>query len=300
MSDVGAGGQLAEAIEDFADYARLVLGRSEATVRAYRNDLSTLSGHIADFAGFSLPALRAWLADGVERGLARSTMARRTAAVRAFSTWAYNQGHLDSDVAARLAAPTVNRHLPKVLSPQRADELVAAGGHGAEDDPQGLRDRAILELLYATGIRVSELTGLDLGDADHARRTLRVTGKGNKQRVVPYGDTAAEAIGAWLRVGRPELARADTQALFVGARGWRIDPRQVRRIVSAAAARSGASDITPHSLRHSAATHMLEGGADLRVVQELLGHSSLSTTQIYTHVSAQRLKAVYDRAHPRA
>ncbi|WJY68312.1 tyrosine recombinase XerC [Corynebacterium auris] len=300
MSDARAGNQLAEAVEDFAEYARLVLCRSEATVRAYRGDLATLSGHVDGFAGFTLPALRAWLADAVERGLARSTMARRTAAVRAFSTWAYKQGHLESDVAARLAAPKITRPLPKVLSPERAGELVEADPGDDGHPAHNLRDRAILELLYATGIRVSELTGLDLGDVDHARRTVRVTGKGSKQRVVPYGEQAHESLEAWLDRGRPALAGPAQRALFVGARGGRIDPRQVRRIVEAAAARAGATDITPHSLRHTAATHMLEGGADLRVVQELLGHSSLTTTQIYTHVSAQRLKAVYDRAHPRA
>jgi len=291
--------QLAEAVEDFAEHARLVQGRSEATVKAYRCDLATLGERVDGFDSFTLPALRAWLADGLSRGLARSTLARRTAAVRAFSTWAFHQGHLDTDVAARLAAPKVNRHLPKVVNAGQAGDLVEAEINDDAHRAETLRDRAMLELLYATGIRVSELTALDIGDVDIARRTARVTGKGNKQRVVPFGERAADALDEWLRTGRGEVA-GEGRAMFVGSRGRRIDPRQVRRIVERAAQRTGAGAVTPHSLRHSAATHMLEGGADLRVVQELLGHSSLQTTQIYTHVSAQRLKKVYDQAHPRA
>ncbi|MCT1451399.1 tyrosine recombinase XerC [Corynebacterium sp. p3-SID1145] len=302
--------QLEAAIDDFADYALLVKGRSPATVKGYRSDLRTLVPFAGTFADFTLPTLRAWLADALRAGLARSTMARRTAAVRAFSTWAYERGHLDSDVAARLATPQVNRHLPDVVTPARAEQLVEAEINADAASPEAARDRAMLELLYATGMRVAELTGLDTGDIDVSRRLARVTGKGNKQRVVPFGDNAAAAIDTWLArrgellnngAGSSAAASADaTKALFLGSRGGRIDQRQVRRVVERAAQRTGDSDLSPHALRHSAATHMLEGGADLRVVQELLGHSSLQTTQIYTHVSAQRLKSVYDRAHPRA
>ncbi|MDN8593699.1 MULTISPECIES: tyrosine recombinase XerC [unclassified Corynebacterium] len=302
--------QLEAAIDDFADYALLVKGRSPATVKGYRSDLRTLVPFAGTFADFTLPTLRAWLADALRAGLARSTMARRTAAVRAFSTWAYERGHLDSDVAARLATPQVNRHLPDVVTPARAEQLVEAEINADAASPEAARDRAMLELLYATGMRVAELTGLDTGDIDASRRLARVTGKGNKQRVVPFGDNAAAAIDTWLArrgellnngAGSSAAASADaTKALFLGSRGGRIDQRQVRRVVERAAQRTGDSDLSPHALRHSAATHMLEGGADLRVVQELLGHSSLQTTQIYTHVSAQRLKSVYDRAHPRA
>lgn len=302
--------QLEAAIDDFADYALLVKGRSPATVKGYRSDLRTLVPFAGTFADFTLPTLRAWLADALRAGLARSTMARRTAAVRAFSTWAYERGHLDSDVAARLATPQVNRHLPDVVTPARAEQLVEAEINADAASPEAARDRAMLELLYATGMRVAELTGLDTGDIDASRRLARVTGKGNKQRVVPFGDNAAAAIDAWLArrgellnngAGSSAATSADaTTALFLGSRGGRIDQRQVRRVVERAAQRTGDSDLSPHALRHSAATHMLEGGADLRVVQELLGHSSLQTTQIYTHVSAQRLKSVYDRAHPRA
>ena len=300
--------QLEAAIDDFADYALLVKGRSPATVKGYRSDLRTLVPLCATFAEFTLPTLRAWLADALRSGLARSTMARRTAAARAFSTWAYERGHLDSDVAARLATPQVNRHLPDVVTPARAGQLVEAEINADAASPEAARDRAMLELLYATGMRVAELTGLDIADIDASRRLARVTGKGNKQRVVPFGDNAATALEAWL-ARRDELlkpgaaasaASSATEALFLGSRGGRIDQRQVRRVVERAAQRTGDSDLSPHALRHSAATHMLEGGADLRVVQELLGHSSLQTTQIYTHVSAQRLKSVYDQAHPRA
>ena len=294
--------QIEAAIDDFADHALLVKGRSPATVKGYRSDLRTLAPFAETFADFTLPTLRAWLADALRSGLARSTMARRTAAVRAFSTWAYDRGYLDSDVAARLATPQVNRHLPDVVTPDRAGKLVEAEINADAASPEAARDRAMLELLYATGMRVAELTGLDTADIDTSRRLARVTGKGNKQRVVPFGENAASAIDAWLTYRDQLLAPGteDAPALFLGSRGGRIDQRQVRRVVERAAQRTGDSDLSPHALRHSAATHMLEGGADLRVVQELLGHSSLQTTQIYTHVSAQRLKSVYDQAHPRA
>ncbi|QYH19545.1 tyrosine recombinase XerC [Corynebacterium aquatimens] len=304
--------QVQAAVEDFADHARLVLGRSENTVRGYQSDLAQLAGKVDTFDQFTLDALRRWLADAVHEGKARSTLARRTAAVRAFSTWAYHQGFLDQDVAARLVTPKITRPLPTVLRQDAAVALVEdpasrkAGDKDKDNDqdkaesPEQLRDRAMLELLYATGIRVGELTGLDMGDVDLDRRIAKVTGKGNKQRVVPFGIAAAEAVEAWTGRGRPALVAGAEAALFVGSRGKRIDQRQVRRIVERAAADTGAGDATPHSLRHSAATHLLEGGADLRVVQELLGHSSLQTTQIYTHVSAQRLKRVYEQAHPRA
>ncbi|MCT1612967.1 tyrosine recombinase XerC [Corynebacterium sanguinis] len=291
--------QLGEAIEDFAEHAELVLGRSPATVKAYRSDLATLLPFATTFAELTLPTLRAWLADAVSRGLARSTLARRTSTVRAFSTWACNQGYLQSDPAARLLSPKVNRHLPTVVEAEAAGELVEAEINDDDHPAEALRDRAMLELLYATGMRVAELSALDIGDVDLGRGAVKVTGKGDKQRIVPFGGAASDAVQRWVSAGRGELA-GDTDALFVGSRGKRIDQRQVRRIVERAAVRTGAGEISPHSLRHSAATHMIEGGADLRVVQEMLGHSSLQTTQIYTHVSAQRLKNVYDRAHPRA
>lgn len=292
-------GQLQAAVADFAEYAELVLGRSPNTVKGYVSDLATLAGYADTYSEFTLDALRRWLADALAAGKSRSTLARRTAAVRAFSTWSYRQGHIDADVAARLKAPKVTRPLPNVVRGERAGELVEADTADDAHPAEHLRDRAMLELLYATGMRVGELTGLNLGDVDLARGLARVTGKGNKQRVVPFGDEAAAAVAEWLKRGRTELA-GETDALFVGSRGGRIDQRQVRRVVDRAGARTGVEHVSPHTLRHTAATHMLEGGADLRVVQEMLGHTSLQTTQIYTHVSAQRLKRVYDQAHPRA
>ncbi|WP_296087625.1 tyrosine recombinase XerC [uncultured Corynebacterium sp.] len=291
-------GQMDEAIEDFADFQLQVKGRAEATVRGYRADLKNLAQDIDTFADFNLNNLRQWLGNAVAEGKARATLARRTASVKAFSTWAEREGYLSRDVAARLVTPKVGQHLPTVMAPQQAGELV--GNAVSVDEAHFQRDSAILELLYATGMRVAELARLDIGDVDFKRSTARVTGKGNKQRVVPFGTAATDALQQWIDGGRKELARGDTQAIFVGSRGARIDQRQVRRIVEKAAAVTGTSGLTPHGVRHLAATHLLEGGADLRVVQELLGHSSLSTTQIYTHVSAKRLKQVYTQAHPRA
>ncbi|QGU04903.1 tyrosine recombinase XerC [Corynebacterium comes] len=288
--------QLEEAVEDFADHSRLVLGRSAATVRGYRSDLLDLAAHVPTFRHFTLPALRAWLALAVSEGKSRATIARRTASLRGFSSWALKQGHIDTDVAARLVTPKVNRPLPQVLNVRKAGEFV--GNAASRDETEFLRDTAMLELLYATGVRVAELTGINVKDLDLTRNTVRVRGKGDKERVVPFGRAAADAVQQWLHSGRPTMA-GDTPALFVGVRGGRIDPRQVRRIVEKAGRVTG-QRISPHGLRHTAATHLLEGGADLRVVQEMLGHSSLQTTQIYTHVSAERLKEVYSRAHPRA
>ncbi|AWB81686.1 recombinase XerC [Corynebacterium yudongzhengii] len=290
--------QLVEAIEDFAEYQRLVRGRSEATVRGYRSDLKDLARSVGSFAEFTLNALRSWLAEAVYAGKSRATLARRTASARAFSTWATRQGYLATDVASRLATPKIQRDLPQVLSPTQAEELVTAP---SADDAEAQRDSAILELLYATGMRVGELVGLDTQDLELSRRTARVTGKGNKQRIVPFGTQAARAVQLWLDDGRAQLDRGEAEdAVFLGMRGRRIDPRQVRRIVEKSAQKSGVRELTPHGLRHSAATHLLEGGADLREVQEMLGHSSLQTTQIYTHVSAERLKEVFLQAHPRA
>ncbi|WP_165242472.1 tyrosine recombinase XerC [Corynebacterium lizhenjunii] len=297
-----ATGQLVEAVEDYAFFLRDVQDKAEATVRGYRSDLLDLAAAVPDFAHFDLLALREWLSAAVAQGLSRATLARRTAAARGFSTWAHRQGYLEADVAARLMTPKAHRHLPRVLTHDQAEELVdsiAEGGDSSISSGVAARDRAMVELLYATGVRVGELVGLDLRDLNLERRTARVTGKGNKQRVVPFGQACAEALQAWLQQ-RADYDRGHSPAVFLGVRGGRIDPRQVRRIVEKAAAQAGAPGLTPHGVRHSAATHLLEGGADLRMVQELLGHSSLQTTQIYTHVSTQRLQQVYQQAHPRA
>lgn len=282
--------QLVEAIYDFAEHQRLVLGRSEATIKGYTSDLLDLAKTIDSFSSFTLPRLRNWLAAAVAEGKARSTLARRTASAKAFSTWAVKQGYLRTDEAAKLSSPKVPKHLPKVLDPKEAS--AAMDNAKSADELHLVRDTAMLELLYATGMRVSELTGIDLHDIDSSRQTIRVLGKGNKERIVPFGDAANTALNAWL-ARREELAK-DPDALFVGTRGKRIDQRQVRRVVEAA------GEVSPHALRHSTATHLLEGGADLRVVQELLGHASLQTTQVYTHVTSERLKKVFNQAHPRA
>lgn len=297
-----------EILGEFDEHLALERGRSEHTRRAYLGDLRSLfvflatQGH-TDLDGLSLPLLRSWLAAQAAAGAARSTLARRTSTVKTFTAWAARRGLLDSDPGARLQLPKARRTLPAVLRRDQAhDALVAAESGARQEDPIALRDRLIAELLYATAVRVSELCGLDVDDVDSSRRVLRVLGKGNKQRTVPFGEPAADALQAWLARGRPPLATGESgAALLLGARGGRLDPRQARTVVhQTVAAVSGAPDMGPHGLRHTAATHLLEGGADLRIVQELLGHSSLATTQLYTHVTVARLRAVHDQAHPRA
>jgi integrase/recombinase XerC len=293
-------------LEEFDEYLALQCGRSEHTRRAYLGDLRSLFGFIDGRAGLdalSLSILRSWLAAAAGTGAARTTLARRTSAVKAFTAWAARRGLLSGDPAARLQVPKAHRTLPAVLRQDQALEAMAAAKSGAEQgDPLALRDRLIVEMLYATGIRVSELCGLDIDDVDIHHRLVRVLGKGNKQRSAPFGAPAADALRSWLADGRPALVTAESgPALLLGARGRRLDVRQARTVVhQTIAAVGGAPDMGPHGLRHSAATHLLEGGADLRVVQELLGHASLATTQLYTHVAVSRLRAVHDQAHPRA
>ncbi|PTR26498.1 integrase/recombinase XerC [Rhodococcus sp. OK519] len=296
-------------LDDYDEFLRLERGRSEHTVRAYRADVASLLGHLAAgranavLADLDLRVLRAWLAGQAASGTARTTLARRTSSAKGFTAWAERTGRMPVDPSVRLVAPKAHRTLPPVLRQEQAAEaMVAAESGAAQQDPVALRDRLIVELLYSTGIRVGELCGLDVGDIDHDRRVLRVLGKGDKERVVPFGRPAEEAIGVWLRAGRPHLeSERSGEALLLGRRGGRLDQRQAREVVhDVVQAVPGAPDLAPHGLRHSAATHLLEGGADLRVVQELLGHSSLATTQLYTHVSVARLRAVHDQAHPRA
>jgi integrase/recombinase XerC len=236
-------------------------------------------------------------------GRSRTTLARRAAAARVFTGWLARTGRAATDVGALLASPKVGRPLPEVLRQDEALGLVEAAAALADDgSPLGIRDVAVLELLYATGIRVGELCGLDVDDVDFDRHVVRVFGKGRKERTVPFGHPAARALTRWIEAGRPAvLAQGAGGALFLGARGKRVDQRVVRSVVHARIAEvPGAPDIGPHGLRHTAATHLLEGGADLRTVQELLGHASMGTTQIYTHVSSERLRAAYQQAHPRA
>jgi integrase/recombinase XerC len=303
-------GPVVEAVlEEFDEYLALQRGRSDHTRRAYLGDLRSLFGFLDERAPdvtltqLTLPVLRSWLAAQAGAGAARTTLARRTSAVKTFTAWALRSGLMDNDPATRLQVPKARRTLPSVLRQDQALDAMSAAELGAQQgDPLALRDRLIVEMLYATGIRVSELCGLDLDDVDMSRRLLRVLGKGNKQRTVPFGEPALRALKSWVADGRPALAiETSGPALLLGSRGKRIDPRQARTVVhQTMAAVDGAPDIGPHGLRHSAATHLLEGGADLRVVQELLGHSTLATTQLYTHVTVARLRAVHDQAHPRA
>lgn len=298
----------ARTLGDYERHLRDERDLSEHTIRAYLADLTNLAQHAAkmqvhDPAGLTIRTLRSWLANLQTRGRARTTMARRSTAARVFTSWLERSGRAPSDAGALLAAPKAHRSLPPILNQADMRAVLDAIVDSIDaDGPIGLRDLAVIELLWATGVRVGELVGVDIDDVDSSRRVLRVLGKGSKERMVPYGVPAADALAGWLERGRPELAvRGSGPALFVGARGGRVDARVVRRIVhERVAAVPDAPDIGPHGLRHTAATHLLEGGADLRSVQELLGHASLGTTQIYTHVSADRLRAAFTQAHPRA
>ena len=303
----GLPSRLAEAADAFERHLALERNRSPHTVRAYLGDVVGFLDHLSRLGGRTvgdaeLRHLRGWLGVLRARGASRTTLARRSAALRTFTAWAHAAGLADADVGQLLASPRPRRTLPAVLRTDEAAELMAAPEDPDTPEPVVLRDRLVMELLYASGIRVAELVGLDVDDIDRRRRVLRVLGKGSKQRTVPFGVPADQALEAWLQRGRPELAGPGSgAALLLGVRGRRLDQRAVRAIVHRrAAAVAGAPDLGPHGLRHTAATHLLEGGADLRAVQELLGHASLATTQIYTHVSVERLRQSYQRAHPRA
>ena len=296
-------------LSKYEEHLRLQRNLSEHTIRAYIGDLTSLFEHcaqlgIASVEQLTLPAIRSWLATQQSKGGARTTIARRAVAVRTFTAWATKQGVLKEDVGERLATPRSQRTLPTVLTINETEEVFnsLASAVGEDVHPHAIRNVAIVELLYSTGIRVSELCGLDLEDIDRARNTIRVFGKGRKERTVPLGAPALKALDAWINDARASyLSASSGLALFLGARGKRIDPRTVREVVySALQALPNSPRVGPHGLRHSAATHLLERGADLRTVQEILGHASLATTQIYTHVSEERLKAAYKQAHPRA
>jgi integrase/recombinase XerC len=294
-----------------ADYERHLVSERDLTphsVRAYLGDVLGLLDHASRLGmgaldQLDLRTLRSWLAKQQTMGRSRTTIARRATAARVFTAWLARTGRAPVDAGAALRSPKAHRTLPAVLRADEAEAILQATTDAAEDGgPLGLRDVAILELLYATGIRVGELVGLDVDDVDRHRNVVRVLGKGRKERSVPFGKPAADAVDAWLAQGRPEVAREGSgPALFLGARGGRLDQRAVRTLVHrSATAVPGAPDLAPHGLRHTAATHLLEGGADLRSVQELLGHASLATTQLYTHVSTDRLRRAYQQAHPRA
>jgi integrase/recombinase XerC len=299
---------LHRALESFGVHLAKERNLSPHTVRAYVGDVADLLHHAAAAGAASvedvdLALLRGWLARMKATGRARTTIARRATAARVFTAWALRRGLAPLDQGALLSSARAHRGLPTVLAQSQARELLEVAALAADDaSPQHLRDRAILEVLYATGIRVGELCRLDLRDLDRERRLVRVVGKGAKERSVPVGLPALAAVDAWLTAGRPRLAAAASgAAVFLGARGARVDPRVVRAVVHRLARHvPGLPELGPHGLRHSAATHLLEGGADLRSVQELLGHATLATTQVYTHVSVERLRASYEQAHPRA
>lgn len=299
-----------EVIRDsYSHYLTNEKALSNHTVRAYLGDLDSFVEHLAnngvtDIAEINLPLIRSWLATQQVRGGARTTLSRRATSIRLFTKWAAKRGYLATDVGSTLASPKPHRTLPGVLTQGDAvTALDSMATRAAEfDTPTSIRDVAIVELLYATGARVSEVCGLDLEDLDFNRNTIRVLGKGNKERMIPMGAPAVKALNTYINDARSLLLNdKSARALFLGARGKRIDQRAVRTIVyEALSALEGVERMGPHALRHSAATHLLEGGADLRTVQEILGHSSLATTQIYTHVSTERLRQAFKQAHPRA
>jgi integrase/recombinase XerC len=296
-------------ITAFTRHLQVERSLSEHTIRAYLGDLESLLVHldsigVSDISQLELVHLRSWLANQQIKGGARTTLSRRAVSVRLFTKWAVKNKFLEKDVAATLATPKGHRTLPEVL--EIADAKIAmeslATRATEEETPISLRDVAMVEMLYASGARVAELCGLDTSDIDYDRQTIRVLGKGNKERTIPLGNPAMKALNAWLKDGRDLLKNSlSGNAVFLGARGKRIDQRTVRTVVyNALQAIEGIERMGPHALRHSAATHLLEGGADLRTVQEILGHASLATTQIYTHVSTERLQKAFKQAHPRA
>jgi len=296
------------ATDRFIQYVELELGRSANTVMAYRKDLAQLftfaqTVGCEQLQDIGIVELRGWLAQQRKAELSSATIARRATAIRMFFAWATHTKLIEEDPASALVIPKVSKRLPQVLQRQQAEEVMDRATLRADDNsPTHIRDLAILELLYATGIRVGELVGLDIHDLDQSRRTIRVLGKGAKERVVPYGAIADKTISSYLATARAALATEQSgAALFLGQRGKRIDQRVVRSMVhEVLSSLAGMPNLGPHALRHSAATHLIEGGADIRTVQEILGHASLATTQLYTHVSMDRLRAVFAQAHPRA
>lgn len=293
----------------FLKYLEAERNLAAHTIRAYLGDLDSFFQHlekldITDFSKLELSHIRSWLANQQVKGGARTTLSRRAVSIRLFTKWATKSGYLSKDVGATLATPKGARTLPEVLNVADAGlALDALATRVAEEDgPLSKRDCAMVEVLYASGARVSELCGLDLEDIDYERQTIRVIGKGDKERTIPLGKPAMRAVETWLKEGRISLVGEKSErAVFLGARGKRIDQRTVRTVVyQALQALEGVVKLGPHALRHSAATHLLEGGADLRTVQEILGHASLATTQIYTHVSTERLQKAFKQAHPRA
>jgi integrase/recombinase XerD len=306
--------ELQAAIEGYLTYLNIERGLSPATIRAYRADLTDYAAARDVGRAWSTSAEVAidYLAARTRRGrrndpgLAPSSLRRRAAALKGFYRFAYGEGMIGVDVAAHLDLPRPSRLLPETLTVAETARLLDAAG-GEDGGVHALRDRALLELLYAAGLRISEAVGLDREDLSIDGSFVRVIGKGDKERLVPVGDIALDWMGRWMEGPRAALLAASPAVtgrggpLFVGDRGGRLARQQAWAAVKRASARAGlAARISPHTLRHSFATHLLEGGADLRIVQELLGHASISTTQLYTHLTGERIRDVYSRAHPRA
>ena len=298
---------LKQAASEFADYLQAARGFSKNTVKAYETDVLDLASYLSRsavtrVAQIELDQVRDWLFEADQNGLAKSTLARKSAAIRSFSAWLKKNELVEADFAQRLKSPKSTRSLPKVVSRETLAEIFEGlDSRATSEDPNAIRDLVTIEILYASGCRVSELVGLNLEDVDFGRNILRVMGKGAKQRMVPFGTPAREALDLWLESGRIQLANEKSaQALLINSRGQRLGVRQVYALVASLTEGTPTGATGPHSLRHSAATHLLDGGADLRAVQELLGHASLGTTQIYTHVSVERLRDGYQKAHPRA
>ncbi len=299
--------ELKQAANEFADYLQAARGYSMNTVKAYETDVLDLAAYlskleVSQVAQIELDQVRDWLFAADQNGLAKSTLARKSAAIRSFSAWLKKNELVDVDFAQRLKSPKSTRSLPKVVSRETLTEIFQTLSSNANvENPNAMRDLLAIEILYASGCRVSELVGLNLEDVDYARNILRVMGKGSKQRMVPFGVPAREALDAWVRHGRSQFLNDKSgQALLINSRGQRLGVRQVYALVASLTDGTPTGATGPHALRHSAATHLLDGGADLRAVQELLGHASLGTTQIYTHVSVERLRDGYEKAHPRA
>ncbi len=300
-------------ISDYLEHLELERNLSQHTLRAYRGDLERFLTFLArDYLNVppddlrpddvDTPAVRAFLSAMTRQGLARRSQARALSAVKSLFRFACLRGHLGANPASRVRTPKQEKTLPRHLRPGEIERLIEAP---SDDTPLGRRDRALLELLYATGLRVGELVSLDLQDVDLQARVLRVLGKGGKERMVPFGGAAAKAIAAWLKDWEEQRARytgeEDDEPIFLNTRGGRLGDRSVRQLIDRYAAASGVpAGVHPHTLRHTFATHLLEEGADLRTIQELLGHSSLTTTQRYTHVEIERMLRIYRESHPRA
>jgi integrase/recombinase XerD len=308
MTEVPVAEPLPSAALVYLDHLRVERGLAANTLAAYRRDLGLYArylrerdiGRPAEVEPDDVEEFVAWVRGQTSaqgRPYAASSIARTVVAVRGLHRFLAREGLADDDAAAEVGAPSASRPLPRALTVEQVERLLAAASAAG---PPGLRDRAIVDLLYSCGLRISELVAVDVDDVDRVERSVVVTGKGNKQRILPFGGAAAAALEAWLVRGRPSV-RPRSPALFVNLRGGRLTRQGVWKIVKTHAERAGlAASVSPHTLRHSFATHLLDGGADVRAVQELLGHADVGTTQIYTLVSRERLREVYDRAHPRA